>query len=172
MPISFRPTRLTSAAAPFPKNFGYCPCRGASQFVRATPGPGGPPRLPPVDGAVLDPRRAWPPHLSEKCSVHPEDALQWTANPAMPEFTDDPASLTDIQKLLETAVAVYTAKCGPLERSSAAWLMLKAISHCVKKQECRRPLPNHRPVELVGVHSAVPSATASGRDPNAFSNNT
>ncbi len=120
MPISFRPTRLTSAAAPFPKNFGYCPCRGASQFVRATPGPGGPPRLPPVDGAVLDPRRAWPPHLSEKCSVHPEDALQWTANPPMPEFTDDPASLTDIQKLLETAVAVYTAKCGPLERSSAA----------------------------------------------------
>ena len=53
---------------------------------------------------------------------------------------DDPVSLTDIQKLLETAVAVYTAKCGPLERSSAAWLMLKAISRCVKKQECSDPV--------------------------------
>ncbi len=57
----------------------------------------------------------------------------------MPEFTDDPSSLTDIQKLLETAVAVYTAKCGPLERSSAAWLMLKAISHCVKKRNATIP---------------------------------
>ena len=53
---------------------------------------------------------------------------------------DDPVSLADIQKLLETAVAVYTAKCGPLERSSAAWLMLKAISRCVKKQECSDPV--------------------------------
>ncbi len=54
---------------------------------------------------------------------------------------DDPVSLTDIQKLLETAVTVYTAKCGLLERSSAAWLMLKAISRCVKKQECSDPVP-------------------------------
>jgi hypothetical protein len=41
---------------------------------------------------------------------------------------DDPVGFTEIQKMLETAVTVYTAKCGPLETSSAAWLMLKAIS--------------------------------------------
>ena len=48
---------------------------------------------------------------------------------------DDPISLTDIQKLLETAVAVYTAKCGPLDRSSAASLILKAINRCLDQQE-------------------------------------
>ena len=41
---------------------------------------------------------------------------------------DDAVGFTEIQKMLETAVTVYTAKCGPLETSSAAWLMLKAIS--------------------------------------------
>jgi len=34
--------------------------------------------------------------------------------------------------VLETAVAIYTAKCGPLEISSAAWLMLKAISKTLR----------------------------------------
>jgi hypothetical protein len=41
---------------------------------------------------------------------------------------EDPVGFTEIQKMLETAVTVYTAKCGPLETSSAAWLMLRAIS--------------------------------------------
>ncbi len=35
----------------------------------------------------------------------------------------------------ETAVAVYTAKCGPLDRSSAASLILKAINRCLDQQE-------------------------------------
>jgi hypothetical protein len=47
----------------------------------------------------------------------------------------DPISPTDVQNLLETAVAVYTAKCGPLGRSSAASLILKAINRCLDQQE-------------------------------------
>ena len=45
---------------------------------------------------------------------------------------DDPVGFAEIQKVLETAVAIYTAKCGPLEISSAAWLMLKAISKTLR----------------------------------------
>jgi hypothetical protein len=47
----------------------------------------------------------------------------------------DGVSPTDVQNLLETAVAVYTAKCGPLDRRSAALLILKTIDHCLNKQE-------------------------------------
>ena len=48
---------------------------------------------------------------------------------------EDPGSLTEIQKALETAVLVYTANCGPLETSSAAWLMLKAITHTLREEQ-------------------------------------
>jgi hypothetical protein len=48
---------------------------------------------------------------------------------------DDPVGFAEIQKVLETAVAVYTAKCGPLEISSAAWLMLKAISKTLRDEQ-------------------------------------
>jgi hypothetical protein len=48
---------------------------------------------------------------------------------------DDPVGFPEIQKVLETAVAVYTAKCGPLETSSAAWLMLKAISKTLRHEQ-------------------------------------
>jgi hypothetical protein len=41
-------------------------------------------------------------------------------------------SRDDIQKLLEAAVALYMSKCGPLDRSGAATLMLKAINRCLK----------------------------------------
>jgi len=38
--------------------------------------------------------------------------------------------------MLETVVAVYTANCGPLDASSAALLMLKAIRQTLcQKQE-------------------------------------
>jgi len=40
---------------------------------------------------------------------------------------EDPGNLAEIQNMLETVVAVYTANCGPLDASSAALLMLKAI---------------------------------------------
>ena len=40
---------------------------------------------------------------------------------------EDPGNLAEIQNMLETVVAVYTANCGPLVASSAALLMLKAI---------------------------------------------
>ena len=43
--------------------------------------------------------------------------------------------LLQIQKALETAVLVYTANCGPLETSSAAWLMLKAITHTLREEQ-------------------------------------
>jgi hypothetical protein len=46
---------------------------------------------------------------------------------------EDPGGLTEIQKALETAVLVYTANCGALETSSAAWLMLKAITHTLRE---------------------------------------
>jgi hypothetical protein len=48
---------------------------------------------------------------------------------------DDPADFAEIQRVLETAVAVYTARCGPLEISSAAWLMLKAISKTLRHEQ-------------------------------------
>lgn len=48
---------------------------------------------------------------------------------------DDPVGFAEIQKVLETAVAIYTAKCGPLEISSAAWLMLKAISKTLRHEQ-------------------------------------
>jgi hypothetical protein len=47
----------------------------------------------------------------------------------------DPAGFAEIQKMLETAVAIYTANCGPLEISSAAWLMLKAISKSLRREQ-------------------------------------
>jgi len=48
---------------------------------------------------------------------------------------EDPASHAKIQKDLETVVAVYTANCGPLEDSSAAWLMVKAITHTLRQEQ-------------------------------------
>jgi hypothetical protein len=52
----------------------------------------------------------------------------------------DRVSSTEIRKILETAVAVYAAKCGPLETSTAAWLMLKAIKQTLRQdQECCDP---------------------------------
>ncbi len=48
---------------------------------------------------------------------------------------DDPANFTDIQKMLETVVAVYTAQCGPLDVSSAALLMLKAIRQTLQQEK-------------------------------------
>src|SRR5438067_2165784 len=50
-----------------------------------------------------------------------------TRTRAQIDRTDDPVSPTDAQNLLEAAIAVYTARCGPLERSSAASLILRAI---------------------------------------------
>jgi hypothetical protein len=49
------------------------------------------------------------------------------------DHTDDPVSPTDVQNLLEAAVGVYAAKCGPLERSSVASLILKAINRCLNE---------------------------------------
>jgi hypothetical protein len=46
---------------------------------------------------------------------------------------DEPVSPTDVQNLLEAAVAVYAAKCGPLDRSSVASLILKAINRCLNE---------------------------------------
>jgi hypothetical protein len=51
----------------------------------------------------------------------------------------DPVSPTDVQNLLETALAVYTAKCGPLDRSNAASLILKTIHHCLDKRPSGQP---------------------------------
>jgi hypothetical protein len=50
--------------------------------------------------------------------------------------TGDPVSPTDVQNLLEAAIAVYTAKCGPLERSSAPFLIRKAIYRCLHPNRC------------------------------------
>jgi hypothetical protein len=55
--------------------------------------------------------------------------------------TDDPVSPTDVQNLLEAAVGAYIAKCGPLERSSVASLILKAINRCLHGQESRKISP-------------------------------
>ena len=68
-----------------------------------------------------------------------------TRSRAQIDRTENPISPTDVQDLLETAVAVYTAKCGPLERSSAAFLIQKAIYRCLDKQERHqsRPAKNH-----------------------------
>src|SRR6266496_2423298 len=52
---------------------------------------------------------------------------------AQTDRSDEPVSPTDVQNLLEAAVAVYIAKCGPLERSSVASLMLKAINRCLNE---------------------------------------
>ena len=48
---------------------------------------------------------------------------------------EDPANLAEIQKMLETVVAVYTANCGPLDASSAALLMLKAIRQTLCQEQ-------------------------------------
>ena len=48
---------------------------------------------------------------------------------------EDPGSLTEIQKALETAVLIYTANCAPLETGSAVWLMLKAITHTLREEQ-------------------------------------
>ncbi len=48
---------------------------------------------------------------------------------------EDPGSLTEIRKALEAAVLIYTANCGPLDTSNAAWLMLKAITHTLREEQ-------------------------------------
>ena len=48
---------------------------------------------------------------------------------------DDLTTFTDIQKVLETVVAVFTAQCGPLDVSSAALLMLKSIRQTLQQEE-------------------------------------
>ena len=55
--------------------------------------------------------------------------------------TDEPVSPTDAQNLLEAAIAVYTARCGPLERSSAASLILRAIHHSLDKKQGHESSP-------------------------------
>ena len=50
---------------------------------------------------------------------------------------DEPVTPMDALNLLEAAVAVYAAKCGSLDRSSAASLILKAINRCLDTQEGR-----------------------------------
>jgi hypothetical protein len=52
--------------------------------------------------------------------------------------SQDPVSPTDVQNLLEAAVGVYAAKCGPLERSSVASLILKAINRCLINRRERK----------------------------------
>jgi len=47
---------------------------------------------------------------------------------------EDPANLAEIQKMLETVVAVYTANCGPLDASSAA-LLLKTIRQTLCQEQ-------------------------------------
>ena len=64
-----------------------------------------------------------------------------TRSRAQIDPSDDPVSPTDVQNLLEAAVAVYAAKCGPLERSSVASLILKAINRCLGKQKGRQISP-------------------------------
>jgi hypothetical protein len=53
----------------------------------------------------------------------------------------EPISPTDVQHLLETAIAVYTAKCGPLDRSNAASLMMRAINRCLNTEKPARAPP-------------------------------
>jgi hypothetical protein len=48
---------------------------------------------------------------------------------------EDSGSLMEIRKALETAVLIYTANCGPLDTSNAAWLMLKAITHTLREEQ-------------------------------------
>src|SRR5262249_34114833 len=59
-----------------------------------------------------------------------------TRSRAQIDRTGDPVSPTDVQNLLEAAIAVYTAKCGPLERSNAAFLIRKAIYRCLHPNYC------------------------------------
>jgi hypothetical protein len=46
----------------------------------------------------------------------------------------DPEHIAEIHDLLKTVVTIYTAKCGPLDTGSAAWLMLKAIRETLKQE--------------------------------------
>jgi hypothetical protein len=64
----------------------------------------------------------------------------------------DPVTPTDVQNLLETAVAVYTAKCGPLDRSSAASLILRAINHCLQQRPREQPCHPAAEARLSGVN--------------------
>ena len=66
-----------------------------------------------------------------------------TQSRAQIDPSDDPVSPTDVQNLLEAAIAVYAAKCGPLEKSSVASLILKAINRCLN--EGRKSSPRDGP---------------------------
>ncbi len=58
--------------------------------------------------------------------------------------SNDPVILREIQKTLEAVVALYIAECGPLNTSTTAWLMLKAITQTLHQQpECCDPAARH-----------------------------